>query len=106
MMKKTANKIVMYFKENAKAERLERRSSKEWAEVGTKEEMATMVRYKERKERNTAIAWVVYLAAAAIGAGATIKAYDDDKKEYKIDEELMRRFAMRTNYRRKLRRVK
>jgi hypothetical protein len=57
------NRVVNYFKEIAECERLERRSSKEWERVGTKEEAVKMVKFKERKQRNNLIFWGVVVAA-------------------------------------------
>lgn len=73
------NRLVKYFKEIASCENLERRTSKEWKEVGTKEEFVKMVEFKERKERNS----LIYYGSMVAGLVAylTYNKFQEQKEE-------------------------
>ena len=64
------NKVKAYFGEIKEAEKLERRSMKQWEEKGTKEEALKVFKLQKRKQRNNTIAGLV-----SIGIYGSLMAY-------------------------------
>ena len=85
-------KINGYFKEIADCEKLERRSSKEWAEKGNMDEVVKMVEFKERKERNGLIAYGLLLGGTAL---VGLKLHRLEREELKAEKERKYREAQR-----------
>lgn len=74
---------MSYVKDNAKGQKLSYRKPKEWAEVGTKEEMACLARYQRREAIGSAVNMMYIGALVYVGAKYNEKVRADQKKEIK-----------------------
>jgi hypothetical protein len=81
-------KVMNYVREIGKAERLERRSIKEWEEKGTIEEAVKVFKMQKTKERSNTIAGLVYTGAIVASAGAAYLNSKKLKRETKVRKQI------------------